>query len=43
MQEDNIEEKGVAMINLSLSNDDDLDYTVHLRVVGMMCQKNCGR
>lgn len=41
-QEDNMEENGVAMINLSLSNDNSIDYTVHLRVVGMMCQKNCG-
>ena len=42
-QEDNIEDKGVAMINLSLSTEDSIDYTVHLRVIGMMCQRNCGR
>ena len=42
-EEDNIEDKGVAMINLSLSTEDSIDYTVHLRVIGMMCQRNCGR
>jgi len=31
---------GIMMIDLSYDNS--IEYVVHLRVIGMMCQKNCG-
>ena len=33
---------GIVMIDLSSGNDDNIYHTVHLRVPGMMCQRNCG-
>jgi hypothetical protein len=43
MSSENEDPGDVMMVNLSLSNDDNIDYTVNLRVIGMMCQKNCGK
>ena len=42
MTDESIESTGITMVNLSLSNDEDIDYRLNLRVTGMMCQKNCG-
>jgi hypothetical protein len=39
---DKQDETGILMNNVSLNNYDDIDYTVNLRVIGMMCQRNCG-
>ena len=34
--EESKEDRGVTMVNLSLSGDDSISYTVNLRVIGMV-------
>jgi hypothetical protein len=42
IEETNEDSTSDTMINLPLSSDDDIEFTVNLRVIGMMCQMNCG-
>ncbi len=43
-QKSNIERgHGISMVSLSVDDTAVVEYTVNLRVIGMMCQRNCGK